>query len=149
MKMTIDNVRFNGKPLGAFLDGEHGAINTLDASGKQRGLTSPYYFQGARDAAHPTIDFALAYIGRNGNVTPIKKFEFEVVDEEGETSQHVTMEDCVVTAWSLSSPWQPDQAGSQPTAPDREFVRIESINVHFQAGGESESYERTDPNQSK
>jgi len=89
--MTIDNVVLNSAPLGAFLEGKHGATNNVDSKAKQQGLTSPYFFEGYRDADHPTIAFALAYIGNHGNITPIQTFEFDVLDQLGNLSQRVIM----------------------------------------------------------
>jgi hypothetical protein len=143
--MTIDNVRCNDKPLGAFLTGRHGAANALDAYGKQRGLTSAYYFEGDRDAAFAVIDFVLAYVGNHGNVIPIASFEFDAVDHHGNVSQHVTMTDCVVTAWALHSPEQPEDAAAA-SRPDVEHVRIESKHVQVHAGADNKTYRKTDPN---
>jgi len=86
--MTIDNVKVNGEPVGGFLSGDHGATNPLDSVGKQHGLTSAYCFTGKRDAAFAVISFVMAYIGSHGNVTPIKTFEFDLMDESNNVSQH-------------------------------------------------------------
>jgi hypothetical protein len=145
--MSIDKVYCNGRPVGALLRGSHGTLNMLDEYGKQRGLTSPYYVEGDRDAAHPVIEFILAYIGNHGNITPIATLEFDVVDAAGNTSQHVTMRNCTVTAWSLTAPEQPD--GAAVVHPDVEHFRIESTDVEIEAGGEKAPYKREDPNRSK
>ncbi len=142
--MTIDNVVLNSAPLGAFLEGKHGATNNVDSKAKQQGLTSSYFFEGYRDADHPTIAFALAYIGNHGNITPIQMFEFDVLDQLGNLSQRVIMRDCVVTGWRLNSPLPP--AAGQPTYPDREFVRVESVDVEFHAGGNQEPFKKKDIN---
>src|SRR5215218_2596475 len=117
--MTIDNVTCDGVRIGGFLSGDHGAVNQLDAVGKQHGLTSSYYFQGDRHAVPAVIAFLLAYVGNHGNVTPIKTFAFDVSDDGGNLVQHVEMADCRVTAWALHSPVQPDDPNA-PVRPDVE-----------------------------
>ena len=153
--MTIDNAKVNKKHVGAFINASHGAANFLDDTGKQRGFTSRYYFEGDRDAAFPVIDFILAYIGNHGDIQPIKTFEFDLIDHAGAPAQHVIMKNCVITKWSLESPEQPgidvDGAGDEgrdhaPARPDVERVRIESTDVVLQSGGDTKPFIRTDPN---